>query len=141
MPFVSVTAEVGQLSADQKQTLIKHLSEAIIRAEGASPADAGPQAMSWGHVHELPKGSMFVFGEVRAQTPLHITFTTPEGLLTEASRAALCAEVNGVVNEILGEFEGGMNHWVIITEVPGGKWGGMGQTFDTEAIKGILNVA
>ncbi|MEM9603017.1 MAG: tautomerase family protein [Pseudomonadota bacterium] len=141
MPFVSVTAEAGQLSDDAKQTLISRLSDAVIRAEGASPADAGPQAMTWGHIHELPRGNLFVYGEVKSQTPLHIAFTTPEGLLTEASRAQLCAEVNDAVNDILGEIEGGMNHWVIITEVPSGKWGAMGQVFQTEAIKGILNVA
>ncbi|MEM8923086.1 MAG: hypothetical protein AAGD35_06260 [Actinomycetota bacterium] len=140
MPFIQVAAQEGLLSKEERQDLMKRLSDAIIRAEGADPSEPSAQAMAWGHYHDLPKGDLFVYGEVVDAPPVHVSFTTPEGLLTDATRDALTAEVNTAVDDILGAYEGRMNHWVILHEVPSGQWGGMGQVFPTDAIKAVMKV-
>lgn len=140
MPLVHVTAPQESLNKSEQDALIKRLSDAVLTAETASPADPAAQALVWAHYHEQPLGSTYVGGESIDQPPLRIAITTPKGALTPATREALAATVGEIVDDIVGPFEGRLNHWAMLYEVDEGSWAGAGQIFPLAGIQAAMNI-
>ncbi len=140
MPLIQVTAPQGALSKQDQDALISRLSDAVLRSEGASPGDPAAQALVWGFYHETPKGSCYVGGKTLDNAPLRIAVTTPQGALTAGARKALVKDIGEIVDDLVGSFEGRLNHWAMLYELDEGSWAGAGQIFRLADIQAAMNI-
>lgn len=140
MPHIHVTAPQGALSTPEQNELIQRLSNAVLTAERASIEDAGAQSLVWAYYYEQPAGTIYVGGEAIENPPFRIAINTPEGALTPATRQSLVAEIGAVVDDIVGTFDGRLNHWAMLYEVAEGSWAGGGQIFPLAGIQAAMNI-
>jgi phenylpyruvate tautomerase PptA (4-oxalocrotonate tautomerase family) len=140
MPLIQVTAANGALNQADRDALVSRLSGAVLKAERAPIFDAGAQALTWATYQELPRGAVYVGGQAIEQPPLRVNIMTPEGALNAETRAELAAEVGAIVDDVIGVFEGRLNHWVMLHEVAEGSWGGAGQIFPLAGIQEAMNI-
>lgn len=139
MPYLQVIATEGVLDKADQDALISRVSNAILKAERAEIDDAAAQSLVWAHYLALPKGSVYVGGEAIDEPPLRIAVTTPEGALTDRTREELVSEIGDIVNDIVGPFEGRLNHWTMLYEVTDGNWGA-GQVLRLPDIQAAMNI-
>ena len=140
MPLVEVTAPQGTLNKKDQGTLMSRLSNAVLKAERAPTDYTGAQALVWAYYNELPGGACYVGGENLEKMPLRIAVTTPEGALNDGTRKSLVEEIGAIVDEIVGPFEGRLNHWAMLYELDEGSWAGGGQVFRLADIQAAMNV-
>ena len=79
-------------------------------------------------------------GEAIGKPPFRIAVTTPEGALDSTTRRELAAEVGTIIDDIVGPFEGRLNHWTMLYEVDEGSWAGGGQIFPLAGIQAAMNI-
>jgi hypothetical protein len=72
--------------------------------------------------------------------PLRIAVTTPYGALVESTRESLVKEIGVIVDDIVGPFEGRLNHWAMLYEIDEGSRAGGGQVFPLAGIQGAMNI-
>jgi len=140
MPLIQVTAQHGLLSKKDQDALMSQMSNAVLKAEGASLEDAGAQSLVWAHYIEQPQGTMYVGGNSMEKAPLRVAVTTPEGALNDDARKTLIAEVGSIVDTAVGTFEDRLNHWVMLYELSDGGWGGAGSVFRLADIQAAMNI-
>ena len=140
MPLIQVTAPQGALKKTDQDTLISRISDAVLKSEGASPSDPAAQALVWSFYHETPEGSCYVGGKNVDKAPLRIAVTTPEGALNDGTRKALVKEIGAIVDDLVGPFEGRLNHWAMLYELDEGGWAGAGQIVRFADIQGAMNI-
>jgi phenylpyruvate tautomerase PptA (4-oxalocrotonate tautomerase family) len=140
MPLIQVTAPQEQLNKSQQDALMSRISNAVLTAEGAPLTDPGAQSLVWAYYQEQPAGTIYVGGENLEQPPFLIAVTTPQGALTEASRASLVIALGDIVDDITGPYEGRLNHWVNLHEIAEGSWAGGGQVFPLAGIQAAMNI-
>ena len=135
MPLIQVDAPQGDLDKSQQDVLMSQLSNAVLGAEGAPLESAGAQSLVWAHFNEKPEGTFYVGGVPLEKPPFRVAVTTPEGALNDETRKSLVAEIGRIVDEIVGPYDGRLNHWTMLYEVADGGWAGAGQgRFSTLAI-------
>lgn len=139
MPYLQVIAAQGTLDKTGQDALISRVSNAILKAERAEVADAAAQSLVWAHFLVLPQSAVYIGGEVIDEPPLRIAVTTPEGALTDRTREKLVIEIGDIVNDIVGPFEGRLNHWAMLYEVADGSWGA-GQVLRLPNIQAAMNI-
>jgi hypothetical protein len=71
---------------------------------------------------------------------LRIAVTTPAGALNDNTRRNLVAAIGSIVDDIVGPFEGRLNHWAMLYEVSDGSWGGAGTVFRLGDIQAAMNI-
>ena len=140
MPLIHVTASQGTLGKKDQDTFMSRLSNAVLKSEGAPINDPGAQSLVWAFYVEKPEGASYVGGEVLDRSPLVISVTTPEGALNLLTRKTLVEEVGQIVDDIVGPFEGRLNHWTMLHELSEGSWAGSGQIFPLAAIQAAMNI-
>lgn len=140
MPLIQVEAPQGALSKKDQDILISRFSEAVLRAERAPVTDPSAKSLTWAYYNEKPEGSVYIGGENLKKPPFLIAISTPEGALTDETRAELVAEIGQIVDEIVGPYEDRLNHWTMLNEVAEGSWSGNGQIFPLEAIKEAMSI-
>lgn len=140
MPLIQVTAPKDTLNKNEQDTLMTRLSNAVLTAEGAPITDPGAQALVWAYYDEKPKGTVYVGGKNLEEPPFRIAVTTPQGALHEATRQSLVEEIGRIVDDIVGPFEGRLNHWAMLYEVSEGSWAGGGQVFPLAGIQAAMNI-
>lgn len=140
MPLIQVTAPQGALNKVNQDALMSRLSDAVLKAEGANTGDPAAQALVWAYYHERPHGACYVGGKNPEKAPLCIAVTTPEGALDDGARKALVAEIGAIVDNIVGPFEGRLNHWAMLHELNEGGWAGAGEIFGLAAIQAAMNI-
>ena len=140
MPLIQVIAPEGTLNKQDQDKLVKGVSNAVLTAERAPLDDAGAQALTWAYYIEQAEGTLYVGGENIDNPPLRIAITTPEGALTTITRKSLVEEIGSLVDDIIGPFEGRLNHWVMLTELDEGSWAGSGQVFPLVGIQAAMNI-
>lgn len=140
MPLIQVTATKGTLNQADQDALLKRVSNAVLKAERAPIDYPGAQALAWAYFTEQPEGSVYVGGENLAQTPLRIAVTTPDGALNADTRAELVADIATIVDDIVGPYEGRLNHWTMLYDQTEGNWSGNGQVFPLAAIKDAMHI-
>jgi len=139
MPQIQVTAAQGTLDKNNQNVLMSRLSAAILKAEGADINDPAAKALAWGHYQEIPQNACYVAGELLESPPLIIRFTTPQGALAPEDHASLASEVGELVDELVGVFDGRLNHWMQLDEIKEGGWGS-GQIFPLAGIQAAMNI-
>lgn len=140
MPLIQVSAAQGTLNKTEQDVLMSRLSNAVLKAENAPIDDSGAQSLVWAYYDEKPKGSVYVGGENLAEPPFRIAVTTPHGALVESSRQSLVKEIGEIVDDIVGAFEGRLNHWAMLYEIDEGSWAGGGQVFPLAGIQAAMNI-
>jgi phenylpyruvate tautomerase PptA (4-oxalocrotonate tautomerase family) len=140
MPLIQISAAKDSLNKSDQNRLVTELSNAVLRAEGASIADPAAQALVWTYYHEHEKAAIYIGGENIDEPPLRIAINTPEGALSESARKTLVKEIGSLVDELLGSFEGRLNHWAMLYEVNEGSWAGAGQVFPLAGIQAAMNI-
>ncbi|MEH6631317.1 MAG: hypothetical protein V7776_10840 [Halopseudomonas aestusnigri] len=140
MPLLQVTAAQGTLNKADQDNLMSRLTNALLEAERAPIEDAGAQSLAWAYYTEQPAGTIYVGGENLDKAPLRIAVTTPEGALTADTRAEFVASVGKIVDDIVGPYEGRLNHWTMLTELDEGSWAGAGQIFHLADIQAAMNI-
>lgn len=140
MPLIQVTAAADALSKPDQDALMSRLSNAVLKSERAPITDPGAHSLVWAHYHELPQGASYVGGKSLEQSPLQIAVTTPEGALNATTRKSLVKDIGDIVNDIVGPFEGRLNHWAMLYELDEGSWAGSGQIFGLADIQAAMNI-
>ena len=140
MPLIQVGAPQGDLDKSQQDMLMSQLSNAVLRAEGAPLESAGAQSLVWAHFIEKPQGTFYVGGAPLEKPPFRIAVTTPQGALNDETRTSLVAEIGRIVDDIVGPYEGRLNHWAMLYEVTDGGWAGAGQVFRLGDIQHAMDI-
>ena len=140
MPLIQVTATKNTLNEENKNQLMKRISNAVLKAERAPVEDAGAQSLVWAYFHELPVNDVYVGGENLEKAPIRIAITTPEGALNTSTRKELIEEVAAIVDEFYQTFDDRLNHWVMLHDQTEGNWAGGGQVFPLAAIQAAMNI-
>jgi phenylpyruvate tautomerase PptA (4-oxalocrotonate tautomerase family) len=140
MPLIQVNAPQDRLNKSDQDALVSGISNAVLKAERAPIESAGAQSLVWAFYDENPKTSIYVGSKNLQQPPFRIAVTTPQGALTESARSLLVAEIGQIVDDIVGTYEGRLNHWVMLYELAEGSWGGGGQIFPLEGIQEVMDI-
>lgn len=140
MPLIHVTADEDALTKTQQDEVMIRVSNAVLKAERAPTDFEGAQALTWAYYTEAPKGSVYIGGKNIDNPPLRIEVSTPKGALNAGTRNELVAEIGDIVDDIVGPFEGRLNHWALLYEVAEGSWAGGGQVFPLAGIKAAMNI-
>ena len=140
MPLIEVKAPQNRLNKSEQDAFMSRISNAVLKAEKAPIGDAGAQSLVWAYYDEKPKASVYVGSENLEEPPFRIAVTTPQGALTESTRASLVAEIGQIVDDIVGSYEGRLNHWAMLYEVAEGSWAGGGQIFPLTGIQAAMNI-
>jgi phenylpyruvate tautomerase PptA (4-oxalocrotonate tautomerase family) len=140
MPLVQVNAPRGTLNKIDQQRLMSGLSNAVLKAEGASIDDPAAQSLVWAYYAEQEKSSIYVGGKNLDELPFRIAITTPQGALNTATRQVLVEDVDNLVDDLVGTFEGRLNHWAMLYEIDEGSWAGGGQVFPLAGIQSAMNI-
>lgn len=140
MPLIQVEAAKGTLNKADQDTLMSRISNAVLKAERAPIDHSGAQSLAWAYYDERAEGSVYIGGETLNKTPLRIAVTTPGGALNDATRTELVAEIGEIVDDIVGPYEGRLNHWTMLYDLAEKHWSGNGQIFPLAAIKEAMNI-
>ncbi|MFK8048345.1 MAG: hypothetical protein AB8B81_07930 [Halioglobus sp.] len=140
MPLIQVIAPQGVLNKKDQDALMSRVSNAVLTAECAPLEDPGAQSLVWAYYHEMNTDTIYVGGENLETSPIRVAITTPEGALNEQSRRVLVEDIGVIVDELIGPFEGRLNHWVMLTELDEGGWAGGGQIFPLAGIQAAMNI-
>lgn len=140
MPLLQVTAPQGAVNKTERDTLMSRLSNAVLKAERAPINDPGAQSLVWAYFHEVPADMVYVGGENQQQAPVRIAVTTPEGALNDMTRKSLVEDIGVILDDIVGPFEGRLNHWAMLYELNDGGWAGGGQIFRLPDIQAAMNI-
>ena len=140
MPLIQVSAPQDTLNTREQDALMSRLSNAVLKAENAPVDDSGAQSLVWAYYEEKPKASIYVGGENLEEPPFRIAVTTPYGALVESTRESLVKEIGAIVDDIVGPFEGRLNHWAMLYEIDEGSWAGGGQVFPLAGIQAAMNI-
>ncbi|TYB56836.1 Tautomerase enzyme [Nonomuraea sp. PA05] len=128
MPMLDVYIPDGALQPDAEAALLNRITEILIRNEGFDPADPVTRSVSWLWLHR--PAAVHVGGEPADVPRYKVVPSVPEGQLGERQRANVIAEVT---EAILDAEDGAWPRdpgriWVFPTEIPEGRWGGMGRS-------------
>lgn len=140
MPLIQVIAPANTLEKSDQDALMSRVSNALLKAERAPIDHAGAQSLVWAYYHEVDEGSIYVGGESQESPPFRIAVTTPEGALNEEARHVLAKNIGEIVDDVVGPFEGRLNHWLMLTELDEGSWAGGGQIFPLAGIQAAMNI-
>lgn len=140
MPLIQVTAPAGALSKKNQDSLMTRVSNAVLRSEGADTDDPAALALVWGTYSEPSTHGSYVGGESLQASPLIIAVTTPAGALDQGARQTLVKDIGEIVDDLVGPFEGRLNHWAMLYELDEGSWGGGSQIFRLADIQQAMNI-
>jgi phenylpyruvate tautomerase PptA (4-oxalocrotonate tautomerase family) len=140
MPLIQVTSTERSLNKKDQDSLMSRLSNAVLTAERAPVTDAGAQSLVWAYYDERPQDAIYIGGKNLDEPPLRIAVTTPEGALNAATKKSLVEEIARIVDELLGVYEGRLNHWVMLYDHAEGNWAGGGQIFPLVGIQAAMNI-
>ena len=140
MPLIHVTAQQGALNIDLQHTLMSRLSDAVLTSEGADIKDEGALSLVWATYSVQAPDTSYVAGKPHNKAPLIISVTTPQGALNASSRKSLVKNIGVIIDELIGKYDGRLNHWVMLSEIDEGSWAGAGQIFNLTGIQQAMNI-
>ncbi|MCW7536948.1 Tautomerase enzyme [Aquabacterium sp. A7-Y] len=126
MPMIDVYIPNGALTPQSEATLMRELTDILIRHEGMDPSNPQIRDVTWIFVH---RPAQIYRSGAPAPAPIYrITPTVPEGQYTDEARAGLVRDVTAAVARAEGSSvaEVGARVWVFPTEVFDGGWGSRG---------------
>jgi phenylpyruvate tautomerase PptA (4-oxalocrotonate tautomerase family) len=117
----------GALTPEAEQSLLRELTDILLRNEGADPADPMARSIAWVFLHR--PAAVFVAGDPATEPRYRIIASVPEGQFDDERRRSMVKEVTDAVlaAELGARQPDPMRVWVFATEVPDGTWGGAGR--------------
>lgn len=141
MPLIRVTAQEGTFDKATQNKFMEEVNDAVLTAEGADPKDPAAQSLAWIYYTEQQKGDVYIGKKNIDTPPVLIRVTTPAGSLDQAASKALAISINAIVNDFIGIFDGRLNHWLLIDEIPKTGWASNGVVFSIEDVKSAMNIS
>ena len=137
MPMLDVTIPEGALAPEAEATLMKRLTDILIRNEGADPDNPVVQSIAWVFVNR--PAEVYVAGSPAELPRYRVVASVPEGQFNDERRAGITAEVTQAIldAEPQDRPRDPMRVWVFANEVPDGNWGGGGRTVRLADIAGL----
>ncbi|MFT7373090.1 MAG: phenylpyruvate tautomerase PptA (4-oxalocrotonate tautomerase family), partial [Oleiphilaceae bacterium] len=129
MPLIRITAQEGTFDKATQNKFIEEVTDAVLTAEGADPKDPAAQSLAWAYYTEQQQGDIYIGKENIDTPPVLIRVTTPAGALDQAANNALAKSINDIINDFIGIFDGRLNHWLLIDEIPTTGWASNGIIF------------
>ena len=124
MPMIRLTAPVGALTEQGRQSVQRDLAAVLLRWEGA-PDTAFFRAQAWSYLVELPEGAQTTAEDDAPRFLVEVT--VPQGALSERRKAGLVEDATKTVLEAAGLSEtDALRVWVLVHEQPDGTWGAGG---------------
>ena len=141
MPFVEVFAPAGSVSGEQRDQIAKRLAHDVMIAEGA-PDTEHARSISWliwneGNLWSI--GGELVDGNEPARYVVRITMPGPA--LTDEKRKKIVAAATQVLADADPDPDRLYNTpstFVLLNEVPDGRWGSVGQVLTFNDIAGYV---
>lgn len=132
MPSLTVTYPSGGLSEGSVDALAADLTSILLRWEGV-PETPLTRRLCW---LEFVEADHHFSGGVRTEVPrFRVHLTLPTDVLDEAAMRGLVEDVTSRVLRAAGGPADGRRVWVIVTEVPDGRWGYAGEVADLDTIR------
>lgn len=126
----------GECRTNRAQ-IILGLTEALLRAHGAEDNERARQ-LTWVLVHEVPVTAWGTGGTADTRPRSLTIVREPIGSLTNDTRAAIAREVHDVWVTVYGKELATLDAWVIIEEVPDGRWCADGHVLHLRDIDALL---
>jgi phenylpyruvate tautomerase PptA (4-oxalocrotonate tautomerase family) len=136
MPKLDLTVSPGALSAQAKRDLPGQLAAVMLKWEGA-PDSRYARSIAWVHVHELAAGAVHDGDGPTEEPHIILETTVPAGVLSERRRAGLVAEATETIRVAAG-LEGADAIWVLVHEIPEGRWGAAGQLVTLDGLRAAV---
>jgi phenylpyruvate tautomerase PptA (4-oxalocrotonate tautomerase family) len=136
MPMMDIDLPAGVHDEAGERVLLAALTDALIRWEGADPANARVQSLAWVFVH---RGTdVYIAGKPATAPHYRVRVSVPQGQFDDERRAGMIAAVtDAILDAEAGRFERDpMRVWVFPTEIPEGTWGAAGQVWRLRDIAG-----
>jgi len=130
MPLAELTLTRGAVPEPALRALVRDITEVFLDAQRARCNSEVARSIACLEVREIEPGRFFVGGEPAARPRYRLAFTTPEGALDPARKAALVEQATRLVLAAEGTpFSEDEAHrvWCIIHEVPDGNWASAGR--------------
>lgn len=140
MPHIRIKAQEGTFEKATQDKFVAEVTDAVLTAENASPADDAAQSLTWVYFNAFPKGNIYIGKQVIDTPPVIIEVTTPQGALNEKTRQSLETAVNAIVKDFIGEFDNRLNHWLLMDEIAEGSWASAGIVFSLDNIKAAMHI-
>jgi phenylpyruvate tautomerase PptA (4-oxalocrotonate tautomerase family) len=138
MPMLDAYIPEGALPAEAEKTLLKTLTDILIRHEGGDPTHPAMRAIAkvWLHRPAL----VLQAGEEPDSPHYRLITSVPEGQFDDERRASMVA---AMTEAILAAEEDRYDRdplriWVFTNEIPEGTWGGGGQIARLADIVGFV---
>jgi len=141
MPLIRVTAQEGTFDKATQNKFMEEIIDAVLTAEGADPKDPAAQSLAWAYYTEQQKSDVYIGKQNVDTPPVLVRVTTPASALDQAANNALAKSVNAIVNDFIGLFDGRLNHWLLIDEIPKTGWASNGVVFSIEDVRSAMNIS
>jgi phenylpyruvate tautomerase PptA (4-oxalocrotonate tautomerase family) len=137
MPMLDVTIPEGALAPEAEATLMKKLTDILIRNEGADPDNPVVQSIAWVFVNR--PAEVYVAGSPADEPRYRVVASVPEGQFNDERRAGMTAEVTEAILDAEPDDRprDPMRVWVFANEIPDGNWGAAGRTVRLADIAGL----
>lgn len=125
MPMIDAHIPEGALAPAAEATLLRELTDILIRWEGFDPANERARAATWTFLH---RPTVYVAGEAPAAPRYRFIVSVPEGQYDDERRAGVVREMTEAVARAEGADVAVLapRVWVFPLEVNDGRWGGRG---------------
>jgi len=120
---------------------MEEITDAVLTAEGADPKDPAAQSLAWAYFNEQPRNDLYIGKKNIDTPPILIRVTTPAGSLDEDENRELAASINAIVNDFIGTYDGRLNHWLLMNEIPENGWASNGIVFSIDDVRSAMNIS
>lgn len=141
MPLIRITAQEGTFDKATQNKFIEEVTDAVLTAEGADPKDPAAQSLAWAYYTEQQQGDIYIGKENIDTPPVLIRVTTPAGALDQAANNTLAKSINDIINDFIGIFDGRLNHWLLIDEIPTTGWASNGIIFSLKDVRSAMKIS
>lgn len=128
MPLIQVNVPEGTLNEDQKDSLIRELTETVLRVEGA-PDNRRSRSIAWAFLNEIKKGTWAIGGVSHNSLKYLVHLSVPAGSLNKTRKEQMAQEVYKTLANTSSDTLKPAEAWVIIHEIPDGNWSAGGRIF------------
>lgn len=139
MPLVEITVPAGFLPSPEKETLIKDLTCAVLKAEGV-PDSPRARSLTWILIHEAEQGQWAIAGEPPANLRFLVRVTVPVGAVSLARKRRMGLEIHRLLSKTAGKTLGFDEAWIIVQEVPDGHWTADGKTLHLQDLTAFVGI-
>src|SRR4030066_996304 len=117
MPIIKINVPENIISQDEKNKIIKYLSQAILKIEGL-PNTKEARSLVWCFFNELKEDSWAVGGKPSNELKFYIQIHLFKEIINEKKKKDIAEVVNKTLKEIFKKDFKSNKAWVLINEVP-----------------------